>query len=67
VLCLAGVVGFATAIGVHPVVGYTNLAHLAPAILGAIIFLAGLLLSFKPMYSESPVPRTEKERSHFPL
>ncbi|MGB7922390.1 MAG: hypothetical protein WCF57_04020 [Pyrinomonadaceae bacterium] len=51
-LCLAGLVGFATAIGVHPVVGYTNLAHLAPAIMGAIIFLTGLFLSFKPMYME---------------
>jgi hypothetical protein len=58
-LCLAGLVGFATAIGVHPLVGYTNLFHLAPAILGAIIFLTGLLLSFKPMYSESLSSETE--------
>ena len=56
VLCLAGIVGFSTAIGVHPAVGYNDLVHLAPAIMGAIIFLAGLVLSFKPMHSEkSPV------------
>lgn len=53
VLALAGTAGFSTAIGVHPAVGYTNLVHLAPAIMGAIIFLTGLLLSFKPMYSET--------------
>jgi hypothetical protein len=51
VLCLAGTVGFATAIGVHPLVGYNNLVHLAPAILGAAIFLVGLVLCFKPMHS----------------
>lgn len=55
-LCLAGLVGFTTAIGVHPLVGYTNLFHLAPAIMGAIIFLAGLLLSFKAMWAESSLP-----------
>ncbi len=39
VLCFSGLVGFAAAIGVHPVVGYTNLFHLAPAILGPMIFV----------------------------
>ena len=50
VLCLAGVVGFSTAIGIHPIVGYLSFSHLAPAMLGAIAFLAGLLLCFKPMH-----------------
>ena len=49
VLCVAGVVGFACAIGVHPAVGYTEFSHLAPAFAGAIVFLIGLVLSFKPM------------------
>jgi hypothetical protein len=61
VLCLAGTVGFATAIGVHPVVGYTNMFHLAPAIMGAIIFLTGLILSFRPMRQRNAVPRREEE------
>lgn len=52
ILCVAGVVGFATAIGVHPVVGYLSFSHLAPAMLGALVFLAGLLLCFKPMNSK---------------
>ena len=51
VLCLAGAVGFATAIGVHPLVGYNSFTHLAPAICGAFLFVAGLALSFKPMHN----------------
>jgi MFS family permease len=49
ILCLAGATGFATAIGVHPMVGYNDLVHLAPAILGAIMFISGLTLCWKPM------------------
>lgn len=49
ILCLAGVVGFVAAIGVHPMVGYNDLFHLAPAILGAIMFVVGLILCWKPM------------------
>ncbi|HLA11686.1 MAG TPA: hypothetical protein VJ023_13945 [Pyrinomonadaceae bacterium] len=49
VLCFSGVVGFATAIGVHPVVGYNNLFHLAPAIVGAVMFIIGLGLCYGPM------------------
>jgi hypothetical protein len=49
VLCLAGLVGFAAAIGIHPIVGYTNLFHLAPAILGALMFIAGLVLCWRTM------------------
>lgn len=51
VLCLAGLIGFAAAIGVHPVVGYNDAAHLAPAVLGALTFMAGLILTYKQMYS----------------
>lgn len=48
-LCVAGMVGFATAIGVHPLIGYNNLTHLAPAFLGVAMFASGLILSYKPM------------------
>jgi hypothetical protein len=51
ILCVAGVVGFATAIGIHPLVGYLSFSHLAPAMMGALVFLVGLLLCFKPMHS----------------
>lgn len=53
VLLFSGVVGFAAAIGIHPAVGYTDLLHLAPAILGACIFLIGLLMCYKPMHANS--------------
>ena len=61
VLCLAGMVGFAAAIGVHPAVGYTDMVHLAPAILGALIFTVGLVLSFKATHAQQTKP-TQTER-----
>ncbi|MEZ4299221.1 MAG: hypothetical protein R3B70_30000 [Polyangiaceae bacterium] len=48
-LLLAGLVGFSTAIGVHPIVGYTSFVHLAPAYAGALAFLVGMALLYKPM------------------
>jgi hypothetical protein len=50
-LCLAGCAGFSAAIGVHPLVGYVDFSHLAPAILGALAFAVGLALTCKPMCS----------------
>ncbi|HKP38583.1 MAG TPA: hypothetical protein VJT71_17120 [Pyrinomonadaceae bacterium] len=49
VLLFSGVVGFASAIGVHPAVGYVDLIHLAPALLGAAAFLGGIVLCYRPM------------------
>jgi dihydroorotate dehydrogenase len=46
---IAGVVGFAAAIGVHPIVGYTSLTHLLPAYIGAIAFTSGMAYLYKPM------------------
>lgn len=45
VMMLSGSVGFITAIGVHFVIGYTNPVHIAPALVGAGIFLAGWTLA----------------------
>ncbi len=44
-LFLAGLAGFSTAIGVHPVIGYNSVIHVAPAVAGALLFFAGLTLS----------------------
>lgn len=44
-LMLAGAIGFGTAIGIHPIVGYNNLVHLAPAVLGAIMYFAALAIN----------------------
>lgn len=49
VLALVGAAGFGTAIGVHPAVGYNDSVHLAPAVVGAIVYVTGLLLTFRPM------------------
>ena len=45
-LLVGGIPAYAAAIGVHLVVGYTNLMHLAPAISAAVLFALGLGLSF---------------------
>ncbi len=42
VLFVAGIVGFGSAIGVHPIVGYVSFIHLLPACLGAVAFLWGM-------------------------
>ncbi len=54
VLALVGIVGFGTAIGVHPAVGYNDPVHLAPAVLGALVYLAGLVLTYPQMMRGSP-------------
>jgi dihydroorotate dehydrogenase len=44
-LLLSGVPGFGAALGVHLAIGYLELTHVAPAIVGAILFSLGLTLS----------------------
>jgi hypothetical protein len=44
-LTIAGVAGFGTAVGVHPAVGYLSVSHLGPAVLGCVVFAAGLALA----------------------
>lgn len=43
-LLLVGLVGFGTAIGVHPLVGYNNPVHLAPACLGAVGYAVAIVM-----------------------
>jgi hypothetical protein len=40
IVALMGLAGFGAAIGVHPAIGYTDLTHLAPAYVGALVFAA---------------------------
>jgi hypothetical protein len=49
VLCLAGLAGFGSAIGVHFAIGYLDPIHLAPAVLGALLYSAGLVLAYQSM------------------
>jgi len=44
-LLFAGIAGFTTAIAVHPVIGYTNVSHLAPAVMGCAVYFIGLAIS----------------------
>ena len=45
-IVLSGLAGFGCAIGVHFVEGYTDFTHLAPAIVGALIFAVAITLEF---------------------
>ncbi len=52
VLLWAGSVGFATAISIHPAIGYLSFTHLAPAVAVAVLFLVGMTLCYKRMMSK---------------
>jgi len=52
-VALAGTAGFLCAISVHFMIGYTDRFHVAPAILGAVLFAAGLALSAPAMHRRS--------------
>jgi hypothetical protein len=52
-LLIAGIAGWSTAIGVHPVIGYTDPGHLAPAVTGALLFFIGLALTRSSMCGEA--------------
>jgi len=44
-LAIAGGFGFGTAIGIHPIIGYLEPMHLAPAVAGALVFVIGLAMT----------------------
>jgi hypothetical protein len=46
-LALAGTTGFVCAISVHFCIGYLVFSHLAPAFVGAVLFLTGMGLTFR--------------------
>lgn len=62
-VCIAGSTGFISAIGVHPVIGYTDFSHLAPAYVGAVLFSVGMALSYEPMFERSHVRRFPGRRN----
>lgn len=45
-LATAGGIGFATAVGIHPVIGYTSISHLAPAVGGCLLFGLGMFWAY---------------------
>jgi hypothetical protein len=44
-LLIAGVAGFGSAVGVHGLIGYLDVSHVGPAILGSGLFVAGIVLN----------------------
>ncbi len=52
-LLLVGIAGFGAGVGAHPAVGYDDPMHLAPAVLGAITYSAGLILSNRGMMKDN--------------
>ena len=48
-LLIGGIAGWTTAIGIHPVIGYNDAGHLAPAVSGASLFFVGLALTRSSM------------------
>lgn len=59
-LAIAGTAGFATAIGVHPVIGYNSVTHLAPAVMGALMFAVGLALQLPRLTNEVATNRIRR-------
>jgi hypothetical protein len=54
-LLIAGIAGWSTAIGIHPLIGYNDAGHLAPAVIGAFLFFVGLALTRSWMCGEAHV------------
>ena len=44
-LAVAGLAGFCTAIAIHPVIGYTDISHLGPAVAGCGLFFIGMAMT----------------------
>lgn len=50
-LLIMGIAGFGTAVGIHPLIGYTDAVHLSPAVVGAAMFAVGIVLTWKGLRS----------------
>lgn len=60
VIFLSVNVGFATALGIHFYIGYTNFIHILPAILGWLIALTGLGLTYSDCMGSIPDGATQQ-------
>ena len=61
-LLVGGIAGWSSAIGVHPLIGYTDPIHLTPAVIGAVLFFVGLGLTRSSMMRSTKwSPRPEAE------
>lgn len=57
-MLIGGVAGWGAAIGIHPIVGYNDARHLAPAVAGAALYFTGLFFTRSAMMGSEcpPVP-----------
>lgn len=53
-LLIAGLAGFGAAVGIHGVIGYLDPTHVGPAVLGALVFAAGMILARPTMLHPGP-------------
>ncbi len=51
-LAIAGTAGFGAAIGIHGLVGYLDMTHVGPAVLGAAVFALGLALTPRNLHRD---------------
>jgi len=57
-LVVAGAIGFAVVFAIHAAVGYVDAWHLAPAVVGLALYLAGLVCSYAYLCDRSISERT---------
>jgi hypothetical protein len=60
-LLISGIAGWSTTIGVHPMIGYTDSGHLAPAVAGAMIFFCWARVH--PLFDVRRTPRMAADPS----
>lgn len=65
-LLFAGLMGFGCAIGIHYPMGYRSVSHLAPAWVGALVYVVGIL-SLRPSPSDVPAEKAEGAAEAAPL
>lgn len=58
-MLISGTAGFSCAIGIHVTIGYTDLTHMGPAVLGAVIFATGIVCTV-------PSKRTARDNGRLP-
>lgn len=61
---VAGLAGFGPALGIHLAVGYTDLLHIAPAIIGPAALLTGLILWTREDKQRTPPTRRQAAQSN---
>jgi len=54
-LLISGTTGFACAIGIHVLIGYTDVSHLGPAVAGTLLFITGIACTARSRASSAAI------------